>query len=276
MGAIAHCRNFKYLGCVLSETAKDEVIVKDRISKAWKVFFANKHTLLHPNLSLTLRYRLVQIFVHSSVLFGCEALTLKRSTMEKVNRFEKHLLRKVCGVKAKDEVPTETLRQKVKAGELTLAQQMRLRRLRFIGHTMRHETSILSNLLRSCAPNQALGRHKCYLKEIVEELDQLRAHGYEASITHHEMCQERNAFRKTTWDFAESSVLGKLLCPECGADYIYPKSLRTHILRLHPQTNAPVEYALAVSSSESGRAALLWYAGILLIIILMLLDTNLI
>lgn len=31
MGAIAHCHNFKYLGCVLSETAKDEVIVKDRI-----------------------------------------------------------------------------------------------------------------------------------------------------------------------------------------------------------------------------------------------------
>jgi hypothetical protein len=31
MGAIAHRRNSKYLGCVLSETAKDEVIVEDRI-----------------------------------------------------------------------------------------------------------------------------------------------------------------------------------------------------------------------------------------------------
>ena len=92
------------------------------------------------------------------------------------------MLRRIAGVRKWDEVPTGELRQKLGATGLTLAQEQRRRRMRFVGHVLREPTSIINQLLRSTAPGQKKGRKKCFLGEVATEMNTLKERKYGGEV----------------------------------------------------------------------------------------------
>ena len=237
MGGIPRAKEARYLGLILNEEAADSRIIKDRIRAAWSAFWKHKSNLLNKGLEPRHRYKLLRLQVFSVLLFGCESMTLRGSLLEKVNKVEKSMMRRIIGVKKLDEMRTVEIRRTLRAPEMTVAQEMRLRRLRFVGHVLRDPNSILNKLLLSTSSNQK-GRHKCYLFEIAAEFDELRNRKYPAGTSHRAMADDRVEFRRRTWEFVkEGGVLGKLRCEVCGKEYLYRGSFLKHQVACNDEAN---------------------------------------
>jgi hypothetical protein len=232
IGQIPYSAEARYLGLSLNEEGDDERIAKDRIKTAWRRFWQYKTLLLNKNINVRTRFQALKGLVFSTLLYGSEVLTLRGGLLRRVNIVERSMLRRIAGVRKWDEVPTEELRQKLGATGLTLAQEQRRRRMRFVGHVLREPTSIINQLLRSTAPGQKKGRKKCFLGEVATEMNTLKERKYGGEGSHTELASNREVFRQRVWEFvSEGGVLGKLMCDKCGKEYIYKKCYETHILK---------------------------------------------
>lgn len=155
--------DFKYLGSYTVSTEKD---VNARKGQAWRAL-NQLNKVWKSKLSIKARTDLFVSTVESVLLYGSEAWTLTKALEKSLNGTYTRMLRIVKGVSY-----AQKLTNKVLYGELPLlTEKIRMRRLRMVGHLLRHEEEVASKLVTWRATSRA-GRGRpprTYLDQLSED-----------------------------------------------------------------------------------------------------------
>ena len=125
---------FKYLGSIVSDTCSLDDEIQNRLKQASASFgrlrrrvFENSNLRLHTKM---LVYRAVCI---TTLLYGCEALTIYSRHLRSLETFHVRCLQKILGITWRDRVPHILER----AGSCSMESIMTQHQLRWLGHVIR-------------------------------------------------------------------------------------------------------------------------------------------
>jgi len=127
---------FKYLGCILSDTLSLDSKLSTHIGKTAIVMSSlTKRVWQNRKLSVKTKIAVYRSYVLSVLLYGSESWTCYAIQERKLNSFHMRNLRRLLGITWKDKVANETVLQRT--GMSTILSLLRQRRLRWVGHVKR-------------------------------------------------------------------------------------------------------------------------------------------
>ena len=228
---IPFSENIKYLGKIFDQTADEDALLNARVKAAWKCFFKNKRVLTKKSLSSGIRLRYANATVMATLYFGLETLTLKASSVSRIARFERALLRKVLVIPWRRDMPPSIVRETAARAlkqEIWAPQKTRMRRLQLIGHILRSDT-ICRDLLFSTGLGLRKGKRKSYLNQITEDLRHAVLQSGASNAM--ELASDRLNYRQACYNYVKShGDNGRFVCPVCQKDYVYVASFNKHLL----------------------------------------------
>ena len=124
-------KDCKYLGSKL-DTEKD---INRRKGLAICTYNKISNILQHKKLSINLKIRAFRTYIESIFLYNSEIWTLTKSLSNKVDVFQRKLLRRMLNIKWQDKVTNEDLYRRTKLTPWSTT--IKGRRISFYGHVMR-------------------------------------------------------------------------------------------------------------------------------------------
>ena len=143
MDTIQKVDKFSYLGSYVTEDGRSDLEISGRIGIAKDAFQRLGKILKHRKLSLDTRKRVLECFVKSAQLYGCECWTISPSMQKKLEAVEMWFFRRMLKISWVEHQSNEEVLRKAKA-ERSLIRTIRERQMKFMGHIMRKE--MLENL----------------------------------------------------------------------------------------------------------------------------------
>ena len=143
--AIEAVTEFKYLGAIIEANGSIQREVEDRISKALRVFGAQKGPVLsNSDLALATKKLLYHAVVLGVLLYRAETWPTKRENSRKLEVFHNRCLRSILGISTARQ-RTEQI-SRVQLGQIfgmeeSLEDLVSARRLRWLGHLAQMETA---------------------------------------------------------------------------------------------------------------------------------------
>ena len=159
---------FKYLGTWISNNLDPEVEIRSRIEQARATFNRMRSLLCNSTLSLGLRCRFTKCYVHSVLLYGCEAWTLKVNTINRIEALEMWILRRLLKIPWTAHVTNEEVLRRAQC-ERELLHVVKKRKTAYLGHVMRGSRYELLKLIMEgkIEGKRGIGRKKhSWLKNI--------------------------------------------------------------------------------------------------------------
>ena len=104
---------FCYLDDMLSVDRDADAAVEARIRTGWNKFRQLVPLLTNKDVSLIIRERLYSSCVRSSMLHGSETWPVRKENVVALQRAEMRMVRRMCGVKLKDRLPSKELRERL-------------------------------------------------------------------------------------------------------------------------------------------------------------------
>lgn len=167
---IKQVENFKYLGSIISENANCDKEIKTRIGIAKTAFGKMKKILTNINMNIDLRLRLLRCYVWSTLLYGCEAWTVKKSMEKRLEAAEMWFLRRMLRIPWTARVTNEEVMRRAGV-ERRLLKTIRKKQLNFIGHIMRADGLERNCLLGRVEGTRSRGRQRIkYMDALLEQL----------------------------------------------------------------------------------------------------------
>ena len=114
-----------------------DAAVEARIWIGWNKFTQLVPLLTNKDASLIMRRRLYSSCVRSSMLHGSETWPVRKENVVALQLAEMRMVRWMCGVKLKDRLPSQELRERLGIDDIALVLQQN--RLRWYGHVLRKE-----------------------------------------------------------------------------------------------------------------------------------------
>ena len=143
--ALEQVDNFKYLGQNITPDGKNEKEIKTKIAIAKNRFNQMYKVLTSRQISMELRHRLLVCYVFSVILYGCETWTLTKALTDKIEACEMWFFRRMGKISWKQKLTNEEVLEKLNT-QRSLMQTIKSRKLKFFGHTKRHD-SIMKTIL---------------------------------------------------------------------------------------------------------------------------------
>ena len=134
---------FCYLGDSLSAGGGCEIAAITRCKSAWKSFRELLPVLTNKQLPATTRGQVYNSCVRSVMLYGSETWAATASTVKRLQRNDRAMVRWMCLVKPEDDTNFETLLSQLKIKDIT--DVLQLGRLRWLGRVER-STSWISQV----------------------------------------------------------------------------------------------------------------------------------
>ena len=131
---------FCYLGDVLNAGGGCTQAITARSRVAWGKFRKLRPILTSSHLSPQFRGSVFNSVVRSALLHGSETWAPTVKDLQRLERTDRAMIRWICGVKLKDEIPTDDLLARL--GLEGIASVLRTRRLRWYGHVTRSSGAI--------------------------------------------------------------------------------------------------------------------------------------
>ena len=132
--------SFTYLGCVMDKSGGTDADVKTRIGKAGSAYNMLKKVWNSREISMSTKVRLFNSNVKSVLLYGAETWrTTKASSMKKIQTFINQCLRRILRIHWPETISTENLW--ARAQQTPVEEDIRRRRWRWLGHTLRKPPS---------------------------------------------------------------------------------------------------------------------------------------
>ena len=131
---------FCYLGDMLSSGGGCELAATVRCKTAWGKFRELIPILTNRHIALPTRGRIYSTCVRSAMLHGSETWATASSTLNRLRRNDRAMIRWMCRVRPHDEVSSETLLSKLNIK--CIDDVVRAGRMRWFGHVERSSNSI--------------------------------------------------------------------------------------------------------------------------------------
>jgi len=125
---------FCYFGDMLSVDGDADAAVENRIRIGWNKFRQLVPLLNNKDMSLKVRERLYSSCVRSSMLHGSETWPIRKENEVALQRAKTRMVRRMCGVKLQDRIPSKGLRERLGLGDIILVLQQN--RLQWCGHVL--------------------------------------------------------------------------------------------------------------------------------------------
>jgi len=139
--AIEMTEEFCYLGSYVTSDSSCDNDCQTRIGKASSIFGRLKLVLKNRHISTTLKVRLYESLVMSTVLYGAELWLLTVAQKKKLEAAHHKFQRRMMGISWKDKVSNESVRVQTQLEKIDLI--IKKRRLRWLGHVLRMDNNRL-------------------------------------------------------------------------------------------------------------------------------------
>jgi len=233
-GKIEYTESFKYLGVELTSDLRDTTDVDAKLARGRGTFKSLSKVFCSTALPVKLRVKLFQSLIVPTVLHGCEGWTLSRSVCDKLNVFQSRCLWTILGVRWQDHVSNESVRSQCEV-PMSLAQLVRLRRLGWTGHVLRHNDLIVHDALFSRADYRGRGRHRTLVADLAADVSLVCNFANEDST----LPLNRVQFNSASSSFIrQAGDLGCFKCPSCAKPYISASWYQKHLSKCPQPTRA--------------------------------------
>jgi len=108
---------------MLSVDGDADAAVEARIRIDWNKFRQLVPLLTNKDASLIMRGRLCSSCVQSSMLHGSETWPVRKENVVALQQAEMRMVRRMCGVKLKDRLPSKELRERLGTDDIALVLQ---------------------------------------------------------------------------------------------------------------------------------------------------------
>src|SRR3984893_15745544 len=135
---IKQIQEFIYLGSVITKSGKWDPEIKRRIALAKDAFQRLEHILRNRKISMETKKRVLECYVISTLIYGCECWTISAQMEERLKAAEMWFLRGMLRISYIDHVTNETVLIRANTAR-KLMKIIRRRQLEFLGHVMRKE-----------------------------------------------------------------------------------------------------------------------------------------
>ena len=132
---IEEVEDFTYLGSVVDKTGGTERDIKARIVKARKAFVLLKNIWRAKDIKTLTKFRIFNTNVKSVLLYGSETWKMTKALQNKIQTFVNNCLRRILNIRWQDKVRNEEIWRR--ADQVLLDTQIKERKWRWIGHTLR-------------------------------------------------------------------------------------------------------------------------------------------
>ena len=200
-----HIEEFTYLGSVISTDNSAQRDIKARLNKARCAFSRLKNIWKSKQYSLSTKVRIYNSNVKSVLLYGSECWRIDKRDINKVNAFHNSCLRRICNIFRHNKISNNDLYQKT--GCTSMEQEIKKRRLRWLGHVLRMSPERIPKVALRWTPagKRKRGRPKTTWRKTVEhELKEMGLSWGEAQAT---------AKNRDKW----KEVIAAALCPTGGS-----------------------------------------------------------
>ena len=185
--------DFKYLGGIVSNDASIDKEINARIAKATSAFGRlTKRLWTNKGIRLNTKISVYKAAVITSLLYGCETLTLSMKQLKCLEKFHQTTLRKIAGIRWFHKVTNyEVL---ARCNIRSLQSMIESAKLRWTGHVVRMRDDRIPKALlygRLTAGVPSRGNHNTYLNSVKRTL---RACGIDITLLEH-YASERDPWR---------------------------------------------------------------------------------
>ena len=167
---MSQVENYKYLRSLVTKAGKYEGELLKRIRMAKTRFNKLRKALTNTNVSMQLRLRLLECFIWSVLVYGCEAWTLDQKLRRRLVAVEIWFLRRMLRLPWKGRLTNERVMEMVGVRRELLG-AVKKRQLKFLGHLLRHGCLEEEVFLGKIEGRRARGRQGLkFESSLVEEI----------------------------------------------------------------------------------------------------------
>lgn len=179
--------NFNYLGVNISDNGEEDEEIKSRLSKGSKCAGSLYNIMKNKKISRSAKIRLYKTVIRPTVLYGSELWILNKINMNKLEVWERKMLRKIYGGKRFGEIwlPRSNKELSDLYGEPSIVGVIKSKRLRWLGHVSRlSENRIVKLTLKGgVISRRRRGRPKeKWINMVKKDLTQLHIKNWEKIV----------------------------------------------------------------------------------------------
>ena len=146
-GYITFCKQFTYLGSIITWDLDDSVDVTARIAKASSALGSLGCVFKNKDISIATKWTAYMVLVMSILLFGSESWTLRIEDLRRLQTFHHAAVRRICGVTLWHRRRTEDLLRSIGPRAASIDHYVAARQLRWAGHVARMDAERLPRLV---------------------------------------------------------------------------------------------------------------------------------
>lgn len=136
---IKQVTEFKYLGAIFTNDGRDVKEIKSRIGLAKRAFINLGQILKNRKMALELRKRIIRCYVWSVLKYAAESWTMNAEIEKRLNAFEMWTYRRLLKIPWTDFVSNKNVLHRCKVDKLTIVQDIKEKKGKYIGHKLREE-----------------------------------------------------------------------------------------------------------------------------------------
>ena len=138
---IEQVASYMYLGSLITEDGRSEKEIKRRIMIARNTF-TNMRTLLScRGINLKTRLRAIKCYIWPTLFYGADTWTTTKSLLSSLDAFEMWVYRsRVLKISWTEKITNEEVLRRMGTGR-EIVRQFKTRKLQYLGHLIRHNTS---------------------------------------------------------------------------------------------------------------------------------------
>lgn len=168
--ALVQTHDFKYLGSYISDSARIDRELQNRMGMASAAFGKLQNRLWkNRHVSIRVKCKVYRAVVLSSLLYGAEAWTIYRAQVKKLHAYMMRQLREIMNITWKDKISNDRILRR--ANLPSMADMLVEKNLRWLGHVHRMEKERLPRQLlysQLCKGKRSRGRPRLRYKDAVK------------------------------------------------------------------------------------------------------------
>lgn len=225
-------KDFKYLGSKINEVGDIRVEVNERLIKASRIFGTLRRSVFEDkNISKQTKSLVYNATVVNTLLYGAETWTIPQRLVDRLESYNNRCLRTMAGITSQQQQEQRITSQQIRERcgvKRTIAEELRVRRLRWLGHLARMDEARLPKLMLFSKFDKARPQGGAKMRWKDRVMKDLKEVGVNPD-TWYSVAQERGDWRRIINVSGKPGIESQVVsCPQCGKS-CKRKGLHTHL-----------------------------------------------